>query len=133
MLDENDRDIEQGFTYEICAGLIDKEKPVLQICKEEILEECGYCVPEPEIKPISSYISSAGKSGAVNHMFAAKVDESMRSGGGGGLAAEGEAIEVLALPRRSSEAFLADASLPKSAGAVAAISWALLSLERGSW
>ncbi len=28
-----------GFTYELCAGLIDKAKNMKQICKEEIEEE----------------------------------------------------------------------------------------------
>jgi hypothetical protein len=30
-----------GFTYELCAGLIDKAKNLKQICKEEIEEEGG--------------------------------------------------------------------------------------------
>lgn len=30
-----------GFTYELCAGLIDKAKSMKQICKEEISEEGG--------------------------------------------------------------------------------------------
>lgn len=33
-----------GFTYELCAGIIDKEKPVADIATEELLEECGYQV-----------------------------------------------------------------------------------------
>jgi hypothetical protein len=28
-----------GFTYELCAGLIDKAKDIKQICREEISEE----------------------------------------------------------------------------------------------
>lgn len=28
--------LEDGFTYEICAGLIDKDKSMLQICREEV-------------------------------------------------------------------------------------------------
>lgn len=32
-----------GFTCELCAGLVDKEKSLQQIAKEEIYEECG-CV-----------------------------------------------------------------------------------------
>lgn len=38
-------------------------------------------------------------------------------GGGGGLLAHGECIEVLALPFDSSQAFVMDGSQPKSPGA----------------
>lgn len=31
-----------GFTYELCAGLIDKATSITQICKEEIMEEGGW-------------------------------------------------------------------------------------------
>lgn len=33
----------KGFTCELCAGLVDKEKAVEEIVKEEILEECVLC------------------------------------------------------------------------------------------
>jgi len=35
----------EGYTYELCAGLIDKaDKSIAQIAAEEIFEECGYAV-----------------------------------------------------------------------------------------
>jgi UDP-sugar diphosphatase len=47
-----------GVTHELCAGLIDKEnKNDLEICHEEILEECGYNVPLDKIEKITSVIS----------------------------------------------------------------------------
>ena len=33
---------EKGFTYELCAGITDKESTLEQIAIEEILEETGY-------------------------------------------------------------------------------------------
>lgn len=33
----------QGFTCELCAGLVDKEKPMEEIVREEILEEYVPC------------------------------------------------------------------------------------------
>lgn len=122
-----------GFTYEVCAGLIDKDKSMLQICHEEIMEECGYNVPTENIVPVTTYIGSAGNSGAVHNLFAAKVDESMRIGHGGGLHADGEAIENLSLPRSNGVEFLGDLSLPKSAGLVAGLSWAMWNIETGRW
>lgn len=44
-----------GVTYELCAGLIDKDdKSELEICREEILEECGYDVPLDHIEKITT-------------------------------------------------------------------------------
>lgn len=34
-----------GFTVEFCAGIVDKNKPLDVIAKEEVLEETGYDVP----------------------------------------------------------------------------------------
>ena len=37
-------DKSKEFTYELCAGLVDKDIPLVDIVKEEIDEECGYKV-----------------------------------------------------------------------------------------
>lgn len=34
-----------GITIELCAGIVDKNLSLIDIAKEEILEECGYDVP----------------------------------------------------------------------------------------
>ena len=44
-----------GLTYELCAGIVDKDSSVEQIAKEEILEECGYDVPLGKIEKITSF------------------------------------------------------------------------------
>jgi len=62
-----------GFTYELCAGLIDKQKAIKQICKEEIAEEVGYDVPLDGIHELSTCVSSSGTSGAKHTMFYAEV------------------------------------------------------------
>ncbi len=42
-----------AFTYELCAGLVDKEaKSVEEIAAEEILEECGFAVPPSAIRRV---------------------------------------------------------------------------------
>ncbi|KIH62216.1 hypothetical protein ANCDUO_07502 [Ancylostoma duodenale] len=35
-------DASHGYTVELCAGLVDKNIPIVDIAKEEIEEECGY-------------------------------------------------------------------------------------------
>ena len=44
-----------GVTHELCAGIVDKEKPLVEIAQEEILEECGYKVELSKIERISSF------------------------------------------------------------------------------
>lgn len=46
-----------GVTIELCAGIIDKDKPIEEIAKEEVLEECGYDVPLGNLKKVKSYRS----------------------------------------------------------------------------
>ena len=42
-----------GVTYEMCAGIVDKDCSVEQIAKEEVLEECGYDVPLRHLEKIT--------------------------------------------------------------------------------
>ncbi|EFN53752.1 hypothetical protein CHLNCDRAFT_58436 [Chlorella variabilis] len=114
-----------GFTYELCAGIIDKPGLDLkQITREEILEECGFDVPLASIHLVTSYLSAIGISGSRQTIFAAQVDDSMAvQEGGGGLKDHGEAIEVLALPVASIEGFLVDEELGKSAGLLFSLMW----------
>lgn len=44
-----------GFTLELCAGIIDKSKPFIEIAREEVLEECGYDVPLERIEEVLTY------------------------------------------------------------------------------
>lgn len=44
-----------GIALEICAGIIDKDKPVNEIAREEVLEECGYNVELKDLHKIMSY------------------------------------------------------------------------------
>jgi len=44
-----------GVTYELCAGIIDKDCSKQMIAQAEVLEECGYKVPLDNIEFVSSY------------------------------------------------------------------------------
>lgn len=44
-----------AFTNELCAGIVDKSKSLIEIAKEEILEECGYNVPIERIELVMTY------------------------------------------------------------------------------
>lgn len=108
--------IASAFTYEICAGLIDKDKSLEEITAEEIQEETGFSVEAASLQLVTTYNSSVGTSGSVHHMFTVDVDDSTPHDGGGGLEDSGEAIELLLLPLGSALEFASDTTLNKSAG-----------------
>ncbi|KAL6771115.1 hypothetical protein ACKKBF_B33975 [Auxenochlorella protothecoides x Auxenochlorella symbiontica] len=113
-----------GFTYELCAGIVDKPGlPLTKIMQEEINEECGFHVEEADLEKITSVITALGISGPRMTLFLAEVDDSQALPTRGGLGSAGEAIEVLALPLASIPAFLADEGLAKSASVMFAVMW----------
>lgn len=57
---------EAGITYELCSGIVDKEdKNLLEITREEILEECGYDVPLKNIYEVNTFRAGIGITGFV--------------------------------------------------------------------
>ena len=89
-------DSQDGVVVECCAGLVDKQKPLICIAQEEILEELGYDCPLDNIKFVKSLKSSVGSAGSSTYLYIAKVTEAMKVNDGGGL--ESEDIEVVRLP-----------------------------------
>ena len=77
---------------EAAAGVLDGEAPEVRI-RAEAEEETGYRLGE--IRKIFEAFSSPGSVTEKLHFFVAEYDPSMRVGSGGGLADEGEDIEVL--------------------------------------
>jgi len=110
-----------GFTYELCAGILDKEVDSVQTIKEEIDEECGYDVPVETIQRITSFYTSVGFSGTNQTLYYAQIDESMKVHAGGGI--HDEAIELYFLPVEEAKAFALDDSLPKTPGLMFAVYW----------
>ncbi len=110
-----------GMTVEMCAGLIDKDKSLEQIAKEEIEEECGFNVPLEKIERITQVLSSVGTSGGNQTIYYAEVNESMRISQGGGI--DDELIEVVEIPIAEAKAFMYDESIGKTVGLMFAILW----------
>jgi len=110
-----------GMSVEMCAGLIDKEKSLAQIAKEEIEEECGFNVPLESIERITKILSAVGTSGSSQVIYYAQVDESMRVSQGGGI--EDEQIEVIYLPVSEARTFMYDESIGKTVGLLFAFMW----------
>jgi len=111
-----------GYTYELCAGLIDKaEKSIETIAREEILEECGYDVPEEQLERITSFFTAVGFAGGEQTLFFAEVDKRMQVSAGGGI--EDEVIEVVDLPLEDARNFMFDERIAKTPGLLFAFMW----------
>ncbi|KAI8425418.1 hypothetical protein MSG28_007165 [Choristoneura fumiferana] len=82
-----------GIALEVCAGIMDKNKEVEEIAKEEVLEECGYDVPLEKIEKVISYRSGIGVQAALQTLFFCEVTDDMKTERGGGV--EDEIIEVV--------------------------------------
>ena len=90
---------------EAAAGVLDGETPEVRI-RAEAEEETGYRLGA--IRKIFEAFSSPGSVTEKLHFFVAEYDPAMRVGGGGGLADEGEDIEVLELPIDQALAMISD-------------------------
>jgi UDP-sugar diphosphatase len=110
-----------GMTVELCAGLVDKDKSLAQIAREEILEECGYDVPLDAIERITAFHTSVGFAGSRQTLYYAEVDASMHVSQGGGI--DQEQIEVIELPITEAEAFIYDETVAKTPGLMFAFLW----------
>jgi len=110
-------------TYELCAGIIDKEVSLEQIAKEEIDEECGYEVNLDSIEKITSFYTNVGVSGGCQSLFFSTINESMKIHDGGGI--NDEQIDLMFLPLEEIEEFIYDESKAKTPGLMFAFYWFL--------
>src|SRR6476661_630397 len=90
---------------EAAAGLLDNASPEARI-RAEAEEETGYRLGE--ITKVFEAFMSPGSVTEKLHFFIAEYEPSMQVGSGGGIADEGEDIEVLELPIEPALAMIAD-------------------------
>jgi nudix-type nucleoside diphosphatase (YffH/AdpP family) len=94
-----------GLLIETAAGLLDNASPAVRI-RAEAEEETGYRLGE--IRKVFEAFMSPGAVTEKLHFFVAEYEAAMQIGRGGGIAAEGEDIEVLELPLQQALAMIAD-------------------------
>ena len=116
-------DKKHTHTYELCAGIIDKDTSLEQIVKEEIDEECGYDVDVKSIEKITSFFTNVGVSGSKQFLFYAKINESMKKHKGGGI--NDEEIELMYLPYEEINEFIFDEKKAKTPGLMFSFYWFL--------
>jgi len=90
---------------EAAAGLLDNETPEVRI-RAEVEEETGYRLGE--IRKIFEAFMSPGSVTEKLHFFVGEYEPKMKVGSGGGLADEGEDIEVLELAIDQALAMIGD-------------------------
>jgi len=90
---------------EAAAGMLDDETPEKRILAEAE-EELGYRLHD--VHKVFEAFMSPGSVTEKLHFFVAEYEATMRVGDGGGLAEEGEDIEVLELPIDTALAMISD-------------------------
>jgi nudix-type nucleoside diphosphatase (YffH/AdpP family) len=93
---------------EAAAGLLDNASPEARI-RAEAEEETGYRLGE--ITKVFEAFMSPGAVTEKLHFFIAAYEPKMRVGAGGGIASEGEDIEVIELPIDEALAMIASARI----------------------
>jgi nudix-type nucleoside diphosphatase (YffH/AdpP family) len=111
---------------ETAAGLLDSESPEVRI-RAEAEEETGYRLGE--IRKVFEAFMSPGAVTEKLHFFVAEYQPHMRVGSGGGIAAEGEEIEVLELSIDEALAMIGDRRI-QDAKTIMLLQYAALNIFR---
>ncbi|XP_025091686.1 uridine diphosphate glucose pyrophosphatase-like isoform X3 [Pomacea canaliculata] len=114
---------ELGLTIELCAGIMDKNHSPQEMAQMELLEECGYKVPIDSIKKITSFRAGVGTTGSKQILYYADVTDDMRVGTGGGLAEEGELIEVVEMDIEQGRKLIYDETVNRPCGLLFGLQW----------
>ena len=108
------------------AGVLDDASPEVRI-RAEAEEETGYRLHD--VHKVFEAFMSPGSVTEKQHFFVAEYDPAMRIGSGGGLADEGEDIEVLELSIDEALAMIADGRIV-DAKTIMLLQYAALSIFR---
>ncbi|EFC39713.1 predicted protein [Naegleria gruberi] len=113
------------YTFELCAGLKDKNLPPNETIQAEVEEECGYRVPISNIQHVNTYYTSTASSASMQHLYYIEMDDESelkwKVSEGGGLESEGEILLPFRLPLSKVSSFLKDG--PKPSTLIYAITW----------
>lgn len=86
------KDQQDAWVLELVAGVIEKNSSPEDTIIREIMEETGYKVSR--VKPLFSFFPSPGGSNEKIYLFYAEVEQTDRIQAGGGIAEEGENIQI---------------------------------------
>lgn len=112
-----------GITIELCAGIVDKNLSLVEIAKEEVLEECGYDVPLNNFEKIGSYRSGVGTSASLQTAYYCQVTDDMKVSSGGGV--DDEIIEVVEMTVEEVKKYISQNNIQSPPSFLFAIYWYL--------
>jgi nudix-type nucleoside diphosphatase (YffH/AdpP family) len=118
-----------GLLLETAAGLLDDDDPATAI-RREAAEELGVTIGE--LEPVFEVYMSPGSVTERLHFYAAPYTPATRRGAGGGVAEEGEDIEVCELPFDEALAQVADGRIA-DAKTIMLLQWAALRGPFARW
>ena len=110
-----------GFTIELCAGIVDKDLSLKQIACEEVLEECGYKVSEDDLHRVTSFYTAVGFAGSSQTLYYIEVDDNAKVNEGGGI--DLEEIELIYIKKSEINEFIFNESFAKTPGLMLALLW----------
>jgi len=113
---------DRGVTYELCAGIVDQKRSLVEIAQSEVEEETGYIVSVENIQRVYQH-HGVGHSGQRVTIFYTEVTDEMKKAEGGGIKDSGEFIELFYLARQQAKEFALSDSYIKPSSAIAAILW----------
>jgi len=103
-----------AIRYELCGGRADKDLPIEDIAKEELIEEIGYKVDN--LQKITTLTTSN-----LMHIYYVEVDKNNKINNGGGV--DDENIDVVYLPTKEAKKFMFDQNKPKRPALMFAFCW----------
>ncbi|XP_017879821.1 uridine diphosphate glucose pyrophosphatase-like [Ceratina calcarata] len=114
-----------GVTLELCAGIVDKDKSLVEIARDEVREECGYEAPSEAFKYIITF-RNVSTSVSKHTLYYAEVTDEMHTHPGGGAASEGELIEVVELSIPEVKEYINSEEVQSPPSLLYGITWFLL-------
>jgi ADP-ribose pyrophosphatase len=96
----------KAWLLEAVAGVVDGGRTAKEVAHKELLEEAGY-VMTGDLQFITAIYPSPGGSSERIHLYLGEVDHRRRDAPGGGVAAEGEDIQIVVLPFAEAMAMVA--------------------------
>lgn len=102
---ENCANLENGFSIELCSGIIDKDKSLEEIAIDECIEELGF--KPKKLIYIDKFYTGFGSGVSAQHLFFAEVSDDDIVGVGGGVD-NGEFIESVWVRLSEYDSFFAN-------------------------
>uniref|UniRef100_A0A7M5UGI0 Nudix hydrolase domain-containing protein n=1 Tax=Clytia hemisphaerica TaxID=252671 RepID=A0A7M5UGI0_9CNID len=113
---------ELGVTYELCAGIVDQKRPLVEITKDAISQMMGYNVEEKQIKRIYQ-TNHVGYSGDRCDIYIVEVTDEMLIKD---FKPDADLVEYFYLSRNDAQEFATSDEYVKNSNVIASILWCFL-------